>query len=82
MGDDGLGEDGGYSYILFMMDNKSNWVWLEPTGACTTRLTAQLLSAWCKTIVVPEVRVSETASHFKYHMMVVLEKSFGVDRWF
>ena len=65
-----------------MMEAVSNWLWLEPTVASTTRLTAQLLSAWCKTIVVPEVRVSETASHFKYDMMVVLEKSFGVDRWF
>ena len=33
LGDDGLDEDGGYSYILVMMDDMSNWVWLEsPRG--------------------------------------------------
>ena len=35
LGDDGLDEDGGYSYILVMMDDVSNWVWLEPTGEFT-----------------------------------------------
>ena len=33
LGDDGLDKDGGYSYTLVMMDDMSNWVWLEPTGA-------------------------------------------------
>ena len=32
LGDDGLDEDGGYSYVLVMMDDMSNCVWLEPTG--------------------------------------------------
>ena len=32
LGNDGLGEDGGYSYILVVMDDMSNWVLLEPTG--------------------------------------------------
>ena len=56
---------GAYSYILVMMNDMSNWVWFEPTGACTARLTAQRLLAWSKTIGVPEVWVSDTASHFK-----------------
>ena len=43
LGDDGLHEGGGYSYILVMMDDMSNLVWLEPTGACMARLTAQHL---------------------------------------
>ena len=55
LGNDGLDEDGGYIYILVMMDDMSNWVWLEPTAACTTRLTTQHLLAWCKAIGVPEV---------------------------
>ena len=33
MGDDGLGKDGVYGYILVMMDDASNRVWLEPMGA-------------------------------------------------
>ena len=77
MGDDSLDEDGGYSYILVMMDDTgmSNWVCLESTGACTARLTAQHLLAWWKTIGEPKVWVSDTASHFKNHIMVALEKS-------
>ena len=62
-GDDGLDEDEGYRYILVMMDDMSNWVWLEPTEACTARLTAQHLLTWCKIIGVPEMWVSGTASH-------------------
>ena len=34
---------------------------------------------WCKIIGVPEVWVSDTASHFKNQMMAALEKSLGVD---
>ena len=66
LSDDDLNEDGGYSYILVMMDNMSNWVWLEPSEACTT---AQHLLAWCKTIGDPDVWVSDTACNFKNHMM-------------
>ena len=58
LGDDGLDEDGGYRYILVMMDDMSNWVWLEPTEACTARLTAQHLLTWCNIIGVQEVWVS------------------------
>ena len=65
-----------------MMDDMSNWVWFEPTEACTARLTAQHLLTWCKIIGVPEVSVSGTASHFKNQMMAALEKSLGVDRRF
>ena len=65
-----------------MMDDMSNWVWLEPTGACTALLTTQHLLAWFMTIGVPEVWVSDTASHFENHMMAALEKSLGVDRRF
>ena len=82
LGGDGLDEDDGYKYILVMLDDMSNWVWLEPTGACTARVTAQHLMAWCKTLGVPEVFVSDTASHFKNHMMAALEKSLGIDRKF
>lgn len=38
--------------------------------------------AWCKTLGVPDVFVSDTASYFKNHMMAALEKSLGIDRKF
>ncbi|CAB1096824.1 unnamed protein product [Ectocarpus sp. CCAP 1310/34] len=62
LGKDSLDEEDGFKYILVMMDDMSNWVWLEPTGACTARLTSQHLLTWCKTLGVPEVWVSDTAS--------------------
>ena len=37
LGQDGLDEDEGFKYILVMLDDMSNWVWLEPAGACTAR---------------------------------------------
>ena len=70
LGDDGLDEDGDYNYILVMMDDMSNLVWLEPTGACTVRLTAQHLLAWCKTIGVPEVWVSDNGTAAVSHAVV------------
>ena len=82
LGYDGLDEDGGYRYILVMMGDMSNWVWLEPTEACTARLTAQHLLTWCKINGVPEMWVSDTASHFKNQMMAALEECLGVDRRF
>ena len=82
LGDDGLDEDGGSRYILIMMDNMSNWVWLERTEACTAGLTTQHFLIWCKIIGVSEVCVSYTASHLKNQMMAALEKPLGVDRRF
>ena len=82
LGADGLEEVDGHKYILVMLDDVSNWVWLEPTGACTARLTAQHLLTWCKVLGVPDVFVSDTASHFKNHMMAELEKALGVERKF
>ena len=82
MGRDGLDEDEGFKYILVMLDDMSNWVWLEPAGACNARSTAQHLMAWCKTLGAPEVLVSDTASHFKNHLMAELEKSMGIARKF
>ena len=82
LGDDGLDEDLGYRYILATMDDMSSWVWLEPTEECTARLTAQHLFTWRKNTGVPEVWVSDSASHFKNQMMAALEKSPGVDRRF
>ena len=76
LGDDGLDEHGGYRYILVMMDDISNWVCLEPTEACTARLTAQHLLTSCKVMGVSEVWLSDTASHFKNQMMAACEKIY------
>jgi len=82
MEQEGLDERDGFKYILVIMDDLSNFVWLEPAGACTAAVTAQHLVQWCKTIGVPETWVSDTASHFKNKVMSELRKAFRVDHQF
>eukprot|EP00752_Nemacystus_decipiens_P007839 g7004.t1 len=82
LGQDGLDESDGYVYLLVMMDDLSNFAWLEPTGACTAALTAQHLLNWCKTLGVPDVWVSDTATHFKNKILSTLQTALGVDRRF
>ena len=42
-----------------MVDDLSKFVWLETTESCTAAPTAKHLLRWCKTLGVPEVRVSD-----------------------
>ena len=43
MEQEGLNERDGFKYILVIMDDLSNFVRLEPAGACTAAVTAQHL---------------------------------------
>ena len=60
---DGVYEGDGFKHILVMMDDLSNSVWLGPTESCTAASTARHLLRWCKILAVPEIWVSDTASH-------------------
>ena len=60
----GLSEDGSFRYIFVIMDDISNFVSMEPVEVCTAEATADSLT-WCKTLGVPRVWVSDTATHFK-----------------
>ena len=51
----GLPEDGGFRYILVIMDGVSDFVLMEPVEVCTTEATAESLLTWCKTLGVPRV---------------------------
>ena len=42
----GLSEDGGFRYILVIMDDLSNFVSMEPVEVCTTEATAASLLTW------------------------------------
>ena len=44
----GLSEDGGFRYILVIMDDLSNFVSMEPVEVCTAEATAASLLTWCK----------------------------------
>ena len=51
----GLSEDGGFRYILVMMDDLINFVLVEPVEVCTTEATAASLLTWCRTLGMPRV---------------------------
>ena len=82
LGKDGLDERDGFKYILVMTYDLSNFVWLEPTESCTAASTAKHLLRWCKTVGVPEICVSGTASHFKDRVMNTLEGALRVEHRF
>ena len=46
----GLPEDGGFRYILVIMDDLSTFVMMEPVEVCTAEVTAASLLTWCKTL--------------------------------
>ena len=48
LGKDELYEGYGFKYILVIMDDLGNFVWLEPMESCTVASTAKHLLRWCK----------------------------------
>ena len=64
------------------MDDLSNFVGLEPTEACAAEDTATYLLQWCKTLGVPRVWVSDTASHFKNRVIAQLSDALQVKQHF
>ena len=81
-GENGLPDEDGFRYVLVIMDDLSNFVWLEPTEACTAEITAKHLLNWCKTLGVPRVWVSDTATHFKNRVLAQLSDALKVDHRF
>lgn len=59
LGADALNEGDGFKYILVIMDDLSNFVWLEPMEACTATLPIEHLLRWCTTLGVPIMHVGE-----------------------
>ena len=78
----GLSEDGGFGYILVIMDEFSNFVSMEPVQVCTAEATAASLFKWCKTLGLPRVWVSDTATHFKNASLTRLREASRVDHQF
>ena len=64
------------------MDDLSNFVLMEPVEVCTAEATAESLLTWCKTLGVPRVWVSDTATHFKNAILTRLREDLRVDRQF
>ena len=71
-GSEGLPEEDGFRYILVIMDDLSNFLSLEPAEAYTAEVTAKHLLNWCKTMGVPRVWVSDTATHLKNRVIAQL----------
>ncbi|CAN0145198.1 unnamed protein product [Hapterophycus canaliculatus] len=64
------------------MDDLSNYVSLEPVEVCTAETTAASLLTWCKTLGVPRVWVSDTATYFKNAILTRLREALRVDHQF
>ena len=79
---EGLSEDGGFRYILVIMDDLGNFVSMEPVEVCTAEATPASLLTWCKTLGVPRVWVSYTAPHFKNAILTRLREASRVDHQF
>ena len=58
----GLSENGRFRYILVIMDDLSNFLSMELVEVCTAEPTAASVLTWCKTLGVPRVWVSDTAT--------------------
>ena len=78
----GLSEDGGFRYILVIMDDLSNSVSMDPVEVCTAEAIAESLLTWCKTLGVPRVWVSDTATHFKNAILTCVREALRVDHQF
>ena len=78
-GSEGLPEEDGFRYILVIMHDLSNFVSLEPAEACTTEVMAKHVLNLCKTMGVPRVWVSGTATHFKNRVIAQLGDGLKVD---
>ncbi|CAM9621497.1 unnamed protein product, partial [Sphacelaria rigidula] len=72
----------GVRYILVIMDDLSDFVALEPVAVYTAESTAASLLNWCKTLGVPRVWVSDTATHFRNAILVRLREVLHVDHQF
>ena len=77
-----LAEEDGFRYILVIKVDMLNFVCLEPAEACTAEVTANHLLNWCKTMGVPRVWVSDTATYFKNRVIAQLSDTLKVDHRF
>ena len=64
------------------MDDLSNLVMMEPVVVCIAETTVESLLTWCKTLGVPRVWVSDTATHFKNAILTRLREALRVDHQF
>ena len=67
---------------LVIMNDLSNFVSLEPAEACTAEVAAKHLLNWCKTMGVPRVWVSDTATPFKNRVIAQLSDALKVGHRF
>ena len=64
----------GYSYVLIIKDDFSNYVWLIPADKFDARNVVAALSQWFATFGITPVWVSDQGSHFKNEVMLTLQR--------
>lgn len=79
-----LSEEGRFSYLLVLKDDFSGLCLLHPSRSADTEAVVQALQLWIGLFGVPKFFHSDTASHFKNHVMkrlalrLQIEHSFAV----
>lgn len=63
-------------------DDVSSYVWLEPAATCAAAATAGVLRRRYAAMEVPQVWVSDTATHFKNRALRLMAKTLGVSHRF
>ena len=62
----------GKKYVMVVRDDLSSYTWLAPAESPTATHAAQTLARWFSTFRIPEVCVSDGASHFRNKIMATL----------
>ncbi|CAN0274200.1 unnamed protein product, partial [Scytosiphon promiscuus] len=75
-------DDDDTKYILVLKEDITGFVMLEPASAADAANAAAGLQRWCTTLGVPSVLVSDTATHFKNHLLAKFTTLLGVDHRF
>ena len=68
--------------MLVIIDDLCNFVSMEPVEVCTAEATAASLLTRFKTLGVPRVWVSDTATHFNNAILTSLRDALRVDHQF
>ncbi|CAM9831853.1 unnamed protein product [Laminaria digitata] len=74
--------DDNTKYILVLEQDITGFVMLEHASASNAENAAAGLQRWCTTPGIPSVLVSDTATHFKNHLLAKLTTLLGVENRF
>lgn len=72
----------GFVYVLVIVEDLSNYMWLHPARTCTVNVTATELINWCSAIGPPIMQVSDNGAHCKTRVVRKAAKALNVTHRF